>query len=277
MSSAPTIALNEILDAAGLSPAVVSPVHLTGDDPVFPTRYRIGAAGAAAIAATGIAAARLWSLRTGRLQAIRVSVRAAAAALRSARYMKLIGPAQPDPFDPLTGFYSAAGGRSVYLHCNFPNHRDSALTVLGMTSATRDDLAAAVRRWDGPALEDALMNAGACAALTRSEQEWEQHPQAAAVKSRPLLEIVRIGDAPPQPLAVAERPLSSIRVLDLTRVLAGPTCARTLAEHGADVLKITAPHLPHSGWLEFDTGLGKLSAYLDIRHSKDVATLRELA
>jgi hypothetical protein len=165
----------------------------------------------------------------------------------------------------------------VYLHCNFPNHRDSALAILGGTSATRDDLAAAVQQWDGLALEEALMNAGGCAALARNQPEWDQHQQAAAVKSLPLLEIVRIGDAPPQPLAAAERPLSDIRVLDLTRVLAGPTCARTLAEHGADVLKITAPHLPDSGWLEFDTGLGKLSAYLDIRNTKDAARLRELA
>jgi crotonobetainyl-CoA:carnitine CoA-transferase CaiB-like acyl-CoA transferase len=276
MTSAPITALNGILDAAGLSAAAASQVYFTGDDPVFPTRYRIGAAGAAAIAATGVAAAQLGELRTGRVQKVQVSVRAAAAALRSARYMKLDGPAQADPMDPLTGFYPVAGGRWVYLHCNFPNHRDRALAVVGITSATQDDLAAAVTRWDGPALEDALMNAGGCAALTRSEQEWTLHPQAAAIKSLPLLEIVRIGDAAPQPLPAGTRPLSAVRVLDLTRVLAGPTCARTLAEHGADVLKITAPQLPHSGWLEFDTGLGKMSAYLDLRDSKDAATLREL-
>ena len=73
------------------------------------------------------------------------------------------------------------------------------------------------------------------------------------------------------------RPLAAVRVLYLTRVLAGPTCARTIAEHGADVLKITAPHLPHSGWLEFDTGLGKMSAYFDLRDLNGAATLRELA
>jgi crotonobetainyl-CoA:carnitine CoA-transferase CaiB-like acyl-CoA transferase len=277
MTSASMAALNEILDAAGLSRAAASRVSLSGEDPVFPTRYRIGAAGAAAIAATGVGVAQLWELRTGRIQEVQVSVRAAAAALRSARYMKLDGPAQPDPLDPLTGFYPVAGGRWIYLHCNFPNHRDCALAVAGINSATKDDLAIAVARWDGPALEDALMNAGGCAALTRSEQEWEHQAQAAAVKSLPLIEIVRIGDAPAQPLPGGSRPLSAVRVLDLTRVLAGPTCARTLAEHGADVLKITAPHLPHSGWLEFDTGLGKRSAYLDLRDSNGVATLRELA
>jgi crotonobetainyl-CoA:carnitine CoA-transferase CaiB-like acyl-CoA transferase len=179
-------------------------------------------AGAASIAAAGVAAAQLWELRTGRVQDVQVSVRAAAAALRSSRYMKLEEPAQADPLDPLTGFYPLAGGRWVYLHCNFPNHRDSALAVLGISSAVRDDLAAAVARWDGPSLEDALMNSGGCAALTRSEQEWLQHPQAAAVHSLPLLEIVRIGEPPAQPLPGGPkalglqagsnpRPLSSLR------------------------------------------------------------------
>jgi crotonobetainyl-CoA:carnitine CoA-transferase CaiB-like acyl-CoA transferase len=91
-----------------------------------------------------------------------------------------------------------------------------------------------------------------------------------------LLEVVRIGDAPPQPLLAGKRPLSGVRVLDLTRVLAGPTCARTLAEHGADVLKITGAHLPNLGYQEFDTGHGKLSAQLDLREQRDVDVLRGL-
>ena len=91
-----------------------------------------------------------------------------------------------------------------------------------------------------------------------------------------MLEIIRIGDSNPEPLPAGNRPLSGIRVLDLTRVLAGPTCARTLAEHGADVLKITAAHLPNLGYQEWDTGHGKLSAQLDLRVPSDVETLRGL-
>jgi crotonobetainyl-CoA:carnitine CoA-transferase CaiB-like acyl-CoA transferase len=90
------------------------------------------------------------------------------------------------------------------------------------------------------------------------------------------MEIVRIGDSPPEPLPAGGRPLSGIRVLDLTRVLAGPTCARTLAEHGADVMKITAAHLPNLGYQEWDTGHGKLSAQLDLRGPDDLETLRGL-
>jgi hypothetical protein len=106
--------------------------------------------------------------------------------------------------------------------------------------------------------------------------EWAKHPQAAAIASLPLMEILKIADSPPEPLPEAERPLSGIRVLDLTRVLAGPTSARTLAEHGADVMKITAPHLPNIGYQEYDTGHGKLQAHLDLRQPQDVETLRGL-
>jgi len=88
------------------------------------------------------------------------------------------------------------------------------------------------------------------------------------------MEILRIGDSPPEALPAGDRPLSGIRVLDLTWVLAGPTCARTLAEHGADVLKITGAQLPNLGYQEFDTGHGKLSAHLDLREQRDVDTLR---
>jgi len=112
--------------------------------------------------------------------------------------------------------------------------------------------------------------------MVRSKAEWADHPQSAAIAALPLLEIVRIGDSPPEPLPPGNRPLSGVRVLDLTRVLAGPTCARTLAEHGADVLKITGPHLPNLGYQEFDTGHGKLSAHLDLRQPAAVETLRGL-
>jgi crotonobetainyl-CoA:carnitine CoA-transferase CaiB-like acyl-CoA transferase len=96
------------------------------------------------------------------------------------------------------------------------------------------------------------------------------------VAAQPLLEITKIGESRPEPLPNGKRPLSGVRVLDLTRVLAGPTCARTLAEHGADVLKIAGPHLPDSGNSEFDTGIGKLQAFLDLRTPSGVEALRGL-
>jgi crotonobetainyl-CoA:carnitine CoA-transferase CaiB-like acyl-CoA transferase len=194
---------------------------------------------------------------------------------RSARYLKIDGQAPKEIWDPLSGYYPVKDGRWVSIHCNFANHRDAAMGVLG----NPEDRAAAEiasRQWDGLALEDAIHAAKGCAGLARTPEEWAQHPHAAAVAAQPLLQIEKLSDSEPEPLPPGPRPLSGLRVLDLTRVLAGPTCARTLAEHGADVLKIAGPHLPDSGPAEFDTGIGKLQAFLDLRRPAGVQTLKDL-
>ena len=173
------------------------------------------------------------------------------------------------------GTYPAKHGRWSYVHCNFPNHRAAALKVLGVAE-DRAAVVKAVAQWDALELEEAIIAAKGAGGMVRTMQEWAQHPQGIAVATLPLMEIVRIGDSPPEPLKNGERPLSGIRVLDLTRVIAGPTCGRTLAEHGADVMKITAAHLPSLGRQEYDTGHGKLSAHLDLREAKDTEILRGL-
>jgi crotonobetainyl-CoA:carnitine CoA-transferase CaiB-like acyl-CoA transferase len=266
--------LQELLAAAGLD-AAAEEVALEGGDPVFPTPYKVGTAGAAVLAAVGTAVANLWYLKTGRRQSARVDVRAAAAAMRSARYLKIDGLAPKEIWDPLSGYYPVKDGRWVSIHCNFRNHRDAAMAVLG-NPADRAAAEKASATWDGLALEDAIHAAKGCAGLARTAEEWARHPQSAAVADHPLLSITKIGEAAPEPLPKGGRPLSGIRVLDLTRVLAGPTCARTLAEHGADVLKIAGPHLPDSGSAEFDTGIGKLQAFLDLRTPSGLETLRGL-
>jgi crotonobetainyl-CoA:carnitine CoA-transferase CaiB-like acyl-CoA transferase len=268
----PQAALKELLALA----RVEGEAQIAGADPVLRTPYRVGTAGAAALAAVGLAASELWRLRSGRAQTVSVALRAAAASLRSGAYLRIDGKPPPPIWDPLSAFYPVRDGRWVRFHCNYPHHRAAALRVLGV-GEDREAAQRAAAAWDGVALEDAIHAAGGCAGFARTAQEWAAHAQASAVARQPLLEIVRIGDAPPQPLPQGDRPLAGVRVLDLTRVLAGPTCARTLAEHGADVLKITAAHLPDSGDIDLDTGLGKLSAQLDLRKTHDVETLKGLA
>jgi crotonobetainyl-CoA:carnitine CoA-transferase CaiB-like acyl-CoA transferase len=251
-------------------------VEITGGaDPILPTPFRIGQTSAAALAAVGLAVADLWELRTGRRQEVAVDTRQATASLRSGRYMQMDGAPVSNERNTVMGVYPAKNGRWSYLHCNFPNHRAAALNVLGVPE-DREAVRQAVARWDAFELEEAIIAAKGAGGMVRTMEEWAQHPQAAAIASLPLMEIVKIGDSPPEKLPDGDRPLAGVRVLDLTRVLAGPTCARTLAEHGADVLKITAAHLPNIGYQEYDTGHGKLSTHLDLRQPKDLETLRGL-
>ena len=272
----PRDALRSILPLADWSEGLADAVQFTGEtDPILPTPFRIGTAGAATLGATGLAAAELWEMRTRRRQSVGVDVRRATASLRSGHYMKLGEGEVSTRRNSIMGVYPTKDDRWSYLHCNFPNHRAAALSVLGVPE-DRDAVAKAVLKWRAQDLEEAIIAAKGAGGMARTRAEWLQHPQAAAIASLPLLEIVRIGDAPAEPLPAGKRPLSGIRVLDLTRVLAGPTCARTLAEHGADVLKITAPHLPNLGYQEFDTGHGKLSAHLDLREPRDLEVLRGL-
>ncbi len=269
--------LATILSTVGWNPARAEEPEITGSlDPILPTPFRIGETASASLAAVGLAVSDLWELRTGRRQEVGIDTRQATASLRSGRYLALDGSPVAAERTPVMGVYPAKNGRWSYLHCNFSNHRDAALGVLGVEE-DREAVRQAVARWDALELEEAIIAAKGAGGMVRSMTEWGRHPQASAVASLPLLEIEKIGDSPPEPLPDGDRPLSGLRALDLTRVLAGPTCARTLAEHGADVMKISGPHLPFSPSQELDTGHGKLSAHIDLRDPAQVEILRGLA
>lgn len=269
-------ALRTLLPIAGWPEARAAEVEIVGGgDPILPTPFRIGETAAATLAAVGLAVSDLWTLRTGRRQDVGVDIRQATASLRSSHYLQMDGAPVSTERNTIMGVYPARDGRWSYLHCNFPNHRAAALSVLGVPE-DREAVRQAVAGWDALELEEAIIAAKGAGGMVRSMDEWAEHPQAHAIASLPLMEILKIGDSPPEPLPNGDRPLSGVRVLDLTRVLAGPTCARTLAEHGADVMKITAAHLPNIGYQEYDTGHGKLSAELDLRQPDDLETLRGL-
>jgi crotonobetainyl-CoA:carnitine CoA-transferase CaiB-like acyl-CoA transferase len=267
---------HDILALLGRQKRADDSLSITGEgDPVFRTPWRIADAGAGALGAVGLAVSDLWRLRTGRPQAVVVERHAAAASLRSNTYVRRNGE-RPASWDPLTGHYPTRDGRHMFIHTNHPHHRDGALRIAGAKEATREALAAAVAKWDALDIEEAIVAGGCVGGVTRSRAEWNAHPHGQAVAALPLIDISKIGEAPSRPLPKSDRPLGGVRVLDVTRVLAGPTSGRVLAENGADVLHVAAPHLPYQTELLMDTGHGKRCAWVDLNESSGKETLEGL-
>ena len=250
-------------------------VTFAGRDPILPSPLPIGAAGAAVIGATALMAARLWARKTGRQQQISVDVDAAAAAMRSSRYLRLESAEPRRLGGGGLGVYQTRDARWVYFQRLFAHHRERIFAVL-QCAGEEEAITSAVRQWDGLALEEAVIAAGASGGMVRTAAEWQAHPPAAALRDLPRLAVLRVGDAPPAPLTNGPRPLSGVRVLDVTRVLAGPTCARTLAEHGADVLRVGSPNLPDNEQMMRDTGFGKRSTALDLASPEQCRQLEHL-
>ncbi len=232
-------------------------------------------AGAAARAPRGRAAPRLWRHRAGVEQSVAVDLRTAGLALKSNRLMTLDGKPVDNEWRGISGFYRTADDRWIQLHCNYPHHRDGVLARLRCTD-DRAAVATAVAARAAADLEDLLVAESLPVAMVRNNEEWAAHPQSAAVAGLPLLDITRIGDAPLEPLRGGDRPLAGIKALDLTRVLAGPVAARTLAEHGATVMTVAGPHLPAIEEQIMDTGHGKLATHIDLRETAGRETLDNL-
>ena len=262
--TAPARALAALWQKFGGDPAALDRIELAGIDPVLPSSFAVGTAAQASIAAAALAAAEIWRLRTGKTQRVAVDMRDAAIECRSERYLRVEGRPTPDLWDKIAGTYRCGDGRWVRLHTNFPHHRQGVLDLLGC-AYDRDAVARALEDWRAEDLETAAAEAGLVVTAMRSFAEWDAHPQGRAVASLPVLSIERIGDAPAESLPASPRPLSGVRVLDLTRIIAGPVAGRTLAAHGADVLLVTSPNLPSVEQLVIDTGRGKLSAHIDLR------------
>ncbi|MGF6851670.1 CoA transferase [Paraburkholderia sp. CI3] len=286
MSTSKNNAFTELMTIRGGLPPGADEVEITGADPMYVSPFKLGETCAGALAARGVAANDLWELRTGHRQKISIDVRAAAATSRYGGDMTLRrnehGEYQPIPYSEamkhmvsLTQPWQARDGRWVLPHTNLPHLERRVLDVLDSHS-TVDSVRKGVARWNSDALEDAIAEAQACAGKVRTPEEWLAHPHGAYLASRPVVEITKLADGEPEPLPPGTRPLSGIRVLDLTRILAGPTAALGMAEHGADVLMVTAPHLPQVASFVRDTSHGKRSCFLDMDRAGEAERLREL-
>ena len=184
-----TSALQTVLASGGLAREKCAAVTTSGDDPVLPTRFRIGTATAPSIAAVGVAANDIWMQRGGTQQRIDLDMTTVVAALRSEHYYTCDGKPAPGVWHDVSGFYPTRDDRWVQLHCNHPNLRQGMLELLGVDE-DRDTVADAIMRWNAFDLEAAVVDANLCAAAIRSPDEWSSHPHAAAIAKLPLFEIL---------------------------------------------------------------------------------------
>ncbi|MEJ8810108.1 CoA transferase [Variovorax ureilyticus] len=269
-------ALRGIWQTAGLPSDALACARLSGADPVLPSSFAVGAAAQSTIAAAALAACELGHVRGATRQEVAVDM--LHAALECTAWFSIDGRV-PDLWDAFSGLYRAADGW-VRIHANFAHHREGALRLLGLdpVTAQRTDAEAAMRSWRAIDFEDAAAARGLVATAMRTFDEWDATPQGRAIASQPLFTIDRIGDAPPArlpPLEANDRPLSGVRVLDLTRILAGPVGGRALAAYGADVMLVNSPKLPNVEAIA-DTSRGKLSAHVDLQTEAGRAALSHL-
>jgi CoA-transferase family III len=238
----------------------------------FASVFAVSDFAAAAVGAAGAAVADFVAAAFGERPAVLVDRHLAS--LWFALSIQPIDWTLPAPWDPIAGDYAAADGW-IRLHTNAPHHRAAALSVLG-AAAQKPAVAAAVARWPAEELEIAIVENGGCAAVMRSLSDWKVHPQGEAVIQERLLDTGATADrAGRLATSSAARPLRGVRVLDLTRVLAGPVATRFLAGLGAGVLRIDPPTWDEPAVVP-DVTLGKRCARLDLRQAHGRAVFLEL-
>lgn len=237
-------------------------VEVTGAVDPFGSPFRVAHAAVLSVGAAVAAVAGLDEDRTGDRRAAALDGRHAAMTFHSERLLRLVSETAPALWDPVAGNYATADGW-IRLHTNLAPHRDAALAVLG-AAAERSAVAAAVARWSAAELETAVNEAGGVAARMRTRSQYLAHPQHQAVMTRPVVDTATEPQtAPPRPLGPGTA-LDGVRVLDLSRVIAGPVAGRFLASFGAEVIRVDAP-LDDGRLIEIDTGFGKRRTGLDLR------------
>src|SRR3954462_5724712 len=198
--------LSDIWTSVGGEASALDALTLTGDEPQLPSSFRVAAAAQVSVAATGLAAADIWRMRSGEAQDVAVDIRHAVVECRSERYLRVDGKPPPPAWDAIAGIYKTRDRRLVRLHTNFRHHRDAVCKLLDC-KPERDQVQAALMQWDGEAFETAAYAGGWVVALMRSHGEWSELAHGKALAALPPISIEKIGDAAPKPWPAGDRPL----------------------------------------------------------------------
>jgi crotonobetainyl-CoA:carnitine CoA-transferase CaiB-like acyl-CoA transferase len=273
-----------VMHELGLSPEDTGgSITFIGEDPIFPSAHRLGACISIPIMAGAAGIADIWRQRTGRGQDLTLDLRKAIHGINP--MYKQIPTINGYPYqlpywiDNPMGFdlYRTKDGRLFLPTGAYPRLLNDMCSFL-RCGPDHDQIVEAVSKWDSAELEEAAAAAGLVFAFVRTVEEWAAHPQGKQLAERPLVEIVKIGDSDPEPFTPAARPLSGLRVLAATHVIAGNVMARTLAEHGAEVLQIAHPEEFENEGLMQDPCAGfTSSAWLDLKQPDARKRAYELA
>ncbi|MFF7266036.1 CoA transferase [Streptomyces sp. NPDC008159] len=281
--------------ALGGDPGLLRRVSTVVRDGVLPARLPVRELARACVGVCALAAAELGARRAGLTEVPRVRVDdgVVATAFVSERHLLIDGRA-PVAFAPLSRFWRTADGW-VRTHANYPHHRERLLSALGLPEGDATAVGAALAERSSLEIEETVYAAGGLAVALRTPEQWAAHDQAAAVAAGPLVEHDRTDTAharvtrPTDALDAAAvaavsgssggaplLPAAGVRVLDLTRVIAGPVATRTLALLGADVLRVDPPGTPELPDQHIDTGFGKRSTAMDLTRAADRRVFEEL-
>jgi crotonobetainyl-CoA:carnitine CoA-transferase CaiB-like acyl-CoA transferase len=279
-----------VMHELGLSPENTGgSINFIGEDPIFPTKHRLGACIGIPIMAGAAGIAEIWRQRSGRGQDLTLDLRKAIHGINPMyKFTPTINgyPYQlpywisPDyQLDNPMGFdlYRTKDGRFFLPTGAYPGLLNDMCSFL-RCGPDHDQIAEAVSQWNSEELDEAAAEAGLVFAIVRTPEEWANHPQGKQLADRPLVEIIKIGDSDPEPFTPAARPLSGLRVLAATHVIAGNVMGRTLAEHGAEVLQIAHPNEFENEGLMQDPCAGfTSSAWLNLKDPEALQRAYELA
>ena len=275
----------DILAGTGVGP-VANSVTVDTAPPILQTRLRAAEVCASVLSAQAMLINHIWKMRTGRSQTASFDLQGASLAMQSVFHQRIwdYPIALPEPNYPTVGMYPTKDGRHVMIDGGYPLLRNGFLDLLECSNSARA-IGQAILKWDAAPLEQAIAEKKLPGVMVRSQSEWLAHPQGQHLAGTPVVELIKIADSPVEDFptqpniypAAGLRPLTGIKILDLTHVIAGPTSAKALASEGATPLHIYSPYRATMPPFDIDTGHGKLSAFLDIKQPQGQEKLLALA
>ncbi|HJO95345.1 MAG TPA: CoA transferase [Victivallales bacterium] len=265
--------LDNLLSLLGINEYFNGNFKIIGSDPIIQSPHKLGEAASIALLSHAAAVAAVWNCKTGINQDINIDIHDALHSLHTVHFIWTNGYKRSVKLytEPTTGFYKCKDGRWIHL-CSgppYPKLKDGILNFFNCNNYY-ESVAKAVAKWNSYELEDALSCKNMLGAVARTKEEWGNHPQGKYLSNVPVVEITKINDGPKIPFTNGKHPLSGIKTVDFTHVLAGPRSTMGLAEYGADVVHVSSPSYLDPDIVNLTVNQGKKNAFIDFNQQSDI-------